>query len=138
VALIAPNGSPLLGLVSTLSPVIAGGNTVIALASETKPLCGITFSEVLHSSDVPGGVVNMLTGRRNELLEHFASHMDVNAILYCGSDPQELATAQKLGAGNVKRIVIEQREDWSSADAESPYSILACQEIKTTWHPIGS
>jgi len=81
VSAIAPEESSLIGLVSTVAPIIAGGNTVVALASEAKPLCSITFAEVLHTSDVPGGVVNILTGYRSELLEHFSSHMYVNAIV---------------------------------------------------------
>ncbi len=138
VAIFAPNDKALLGLVSVLAPVIAGGNTAVLLASESRPLAAITFAEVLHASDVPAGVVNILTGQRDELLEHFASHMDVNAFLYCGSDNEAITEAQRLAAGNVKRLVIETRDDWHSPAAESPYSILACQEVKTTWHPIGT
>ncbi|MDP6032263.1 MAG: aldehyde dehydrogenase family protein, partial [Candidatus Marinimicrobia bacterium] len=77
VSALAPNNSSLIGLVSIVAPIIAGGNTVVVLASEEKPLCSITFAEVLHTSDVPGGVVNILTGYRSELLDHFSSHMDV-------------------------------------------------------------
>ncbi len=138
VAIFAPDDEALLGLVSVLGPVIAGGNTAVLLASQSRPLTAITFAEVLHVSDVPGGVVNILTGHRDELLEHFASHMDVNAFLYCGSDNAAITEAQRLAAGNVKRLVVESRDDWRSPAAASPYSILACQEIKTTWHPIGT
>ena len=138
VAIFAPNSSGLLGLVSVLSPVIAGGNTAVLLASQKQPLCAISFAEVVDTSDVPAGVVNILTGRREELLEHFASHMDVNALLYCGSQDGPIEAAQRLAAGNVKRVIIERRSDWATAASESPYSILACQETKTTWHPIGT
>ncbi|MCE3283102.1 MAG: aldehyde dehydrogenase, partial [Chitinophagaceae bacterium] len=86
VALIAPQESPLLGLVSVIAPVIAGGNVAIVLASETRPLCAITFAEVINSSDVPGGVVNILTGKPSELATQFASHMDVNAMVFCEDD----------------------------------------------------
>ena len=138
VSIFAPDHSALLGLISVLAPVIAGGNTAVVLASQRRPLPAITFAEVAHSSDVPAGVVNILTGRRDELLEHFASHMDVNALVYCGDRASDIETAQRLAAGNVKHVVIERRTEWDSASAEDPYSILACQEVKTTWHPIGT
>ena len=83
VAVIAEEESSLLGLVSTIAPVIAGGNTCVVLASESKPLCAVTFSEVLNTSDLPGGVVNIITGNSAELHSHFSTHIDVNAIIYC-------------------------------------------------------
>ena len=98
VAAIAPQDNSLLGLVSVIAPVIAGGNTCIVLASETKPLCSITFAEVLHSSDVPGGVVNILTGKVSELAGQFAAHMDVNAVVYCGDDNAVQKELQQKGA----------------------------------------
>jgi len=137
VSILSPEDSPLLGLVSVIAPTIAGGNTCIALASTSKPLAAVTFSEVLATSDVPSGVINILTGQRSELLEHFATHMDVNATIYCGQDTTELATLRTKSALNVKRIVNYDREDWTTPDAQSPYFILDTQEIKTTWHPIG-
>ena len=87
VSMIAPNDSGLIGLVSNVASVIVGGNTCIVLASEEQPLCAVSFAEVLQASDVPGGVVNILTGFRSELTEQFASHMDVNAVVYCGCQP---------------------------------------------------
>ena len=138
VSILAPETSGLLGLISTIAPTIAGGNTAIALASTSKPLPAVTFAEVLATSDLPGGVVNILTGKRDELLEHFATHMDVNACIYCGNDAQELATVRTKAALNVKRIVSYDREDWSTSDAQSPYFILDTQEVKTTWHPVGT
>ena len=90
VAAIAPDNSSLLGLVSILSPAIAGGNTIVILASESMPLCSISFAEVLHTSDIPGGVVNILTGYRDELLDSFSSHMDVNAIIFCGKNKDDV------------------------------------------------
>src|SRR5687767_12625931 len=91
VSILSPEETGLIGLISTILPTIVGGNTCIALASTSKPLAAVTFSEVLATSDLPGGVVNLLTGERKELLEHFASHMDVNATIYCGHDTSELA-----------------------------------------------
>ena len=86
VSIIAPQNDSLLGLVSVIAPVIAGGNTCVVLASETKPLCAVTFAEVLNSSDLPGGVVNILTGKVSELATWFVDHMDVNATIYCEND----------------------------------------------------
>jgi acyl-CoA reductase-like NAD-dependent aldehyde dehydrogenase len=137
VSILSPENSGLLGLLSVIAPTIAGGNTCIALASTSKPLSAVTLSEVLATSDLPGGVVNLLTGERKELLEYFASHMDVNACVYCGSDSTELATIRTKAALNVKRVVSYDRDDWTSEDAQSPYFILDTQEVKTTWHPVG-
>lgn len=136
VATVAPEKSSLLGLLSVILPAICGGNAIIALASTNSPLAAVTLSEVLATSDLPGGVVNILTGTRKELIEHFASHMDVNAVLYCGDDSAEIRLIKEKSALNVKRAVIYDR-DWSDEDAQSPYFILDTQETKTTWHPIG-
>jgi len=138
VALLAPQNSSLIGLVSTLIPAVAGGNSVITLASRDLPLCAVTLSEVLATSDLPGGVVNILTGERSELIEHFASHLDVNAIIYCGDDEAERTTVRAKSAINVKRAICYDRSDWMAAEAQNPYLILDTQEIKTTWHPIGT
>ncbi len=137
VSIVAPEQSSLLGLISVIVPAIAGGNTCIALASTNSPLSAVTFAEVLATSDLPGGVVSILTGHRDELLEHFASQMDVNACIYCGRDEKEVATVRTKASLNVKRVVIHERDDWISADAQSPYFILDTQEVKTTWHPVG-
>lgn len=128
----------LIGLISVIAPIIAGGNTCIILASETKPLCSITFAEVINSSDVPGGVVNILTGKPSELFPHFATHMDVNAVIYCGNDQKVQKELQQKAADNVKRVILYSEENWFSEKAQSPYFILNTQEIKTTWHPIES
>jgi len=136
VAVIAPQDTSLVGLVSTIAPVIAGGNTCVTLASETKPLCAVSFAEVINSSDVPGGVVNILTGKPSELYPHFASHMDVNAAIYCGTDESIQKEMQQKGSGNVKRVLIYRGVDWLTDKGQSPYLILDTQEIKTTWHPI--
>lgn len=136
VSVIAPEETSLLGLVSVIAPVIAGGNTCVVLASETKPLCAVTFAEVINTSDVPGGVVNILTGNTKELLEHFSSHMDVNAIIYCRNNKDEIKLLSENASLNVKRVFIYNNKDWSEPENENPYLILDTQEIKTTWHPI--
>jgi acyl-CoA reductase-like NAD-dependent aldehyde dehydrogenase len=135
VSIIAPEDSALLGLVSVIAPCIAGGNTCVVLASETKALCSVTFAEVINSSDVPGGVVNILTGKSKELHSHFSSHMDVNAIVYCRENKEEIKKIQQNASLNVKRAYIYNKK-WNSNEAENPYMILDLQEIKTTWHPI--
>jgi acyl-CoA reductase-like NAD-dependent aldehyde dehydrogenase len=135
VTIIAPEDSSLLGLVSVIAPVIAGGNTCVVLASETKPLCAITFSEILATSDLPGGVVNILTGTTKELLEHFSSHMDVNAIVYCRKDKNEIKAIGEHASLNVKRTFYWNK-DWNKDENQNPYLIIDLQETKTTWHPI--
>jgi acyl-CoA reductase-like NAD-dependent aldehyde dehydrogenase len=136
-AILSPQNSALIGLISTVIPAITGGNSVIALASRDLPLCAVTLSEVLATSDLPGGVVNILTGEPGELVEHFASHMDVNSVIYCGNDEAQRTTVRSKSADNVKRAVCYDRTDWLSANAQNPYLILDTQEVKTTWHPIG-
>ena len=138
VAIIAPDDSGLLGLVSNVAPTIVGGNTCVVLASETIPLSAVSFAEVLHASDVPAGVVNILTGLRLELTEHFASHMDVNAIVFCDSARKTARTVQELASKNIKRVIARADIDWSSDSTQHPYLIRDTQEVKTTWHPIGS
>ncbi|NIL95221.1 MAG: aldehyde dehydrogenase family protein [Woeseiaceae bacterium] len=137
VSMLAPNDSGLLGLVSNVAPTIVGGNTCIVLASEKLPLCAVSFAEVLHASDVPGGVVNILTGHRSELTGQFASHMDVNAIIYCDADRKTAQSLQHAAADNIKRVVSRTRTDWFKSSAQHPYLIRDTQEVKTTWHPIG-
>jgi len=137
VSILSPEENCLIGLVSTIIPAITGGNTCVALASEPLPLCAITFAEVLHSSDVPAGVVNILTGFRKELLGHFSSHMDVNAVIYCGDDKKEIRTVQENATLNVKRAIIRKDANWMDESFQNPYFISDTQEIKTTWHPVG-
>jgi len=136
VAAIVPQNNSLIGLVSIIAPIIAGGNSCIVLASSSKPLCAVTFGEVLNSSDLPGGVVNILTGKISELLPFFADHMDVNATVYCENDAAPQQLIKEKSALNVKRVVIYDKTDWMSDNAQSPYFITDFQEIKTTWHPI--
>lgn len=135
VSIIAPEKPGLLGLVSVMAPAIVGGNAVIILSSETKPLAAISFAEVLNSSDVPGGVVNILTGKKDELISHMASHMEVNAILYCGNEEKYIKAISELASSNVKRTIFYKKDIWTNAECESPYLIEQMQEVKTTWHP---
>ncbi len=136
VAVIAPQDSSLIGLVSVIAPVIAGGNTCIVLASHSKPLCAVTFAEVLNSSDLPGGVVNILTGKIDELAPQFADHMDVNAVVFCEKDNNLKKLIQEKAVQNVKRIFQYEQINWLTDQGQSPYFIQDLQEIKTTWHPI--
>ena len=134
VAVVAPPASSLLGLVSVLAPVIATGNTAVVVASGPAPLPAITLAEVLATSDVPGGVVNVLTGYAAELAPVLAAHMDVNAIDLTGVAAGGRAELERLAAGNVKRVFAAE-EDWTSPP--SPARMLAFLEIKTVWHPVG-
>jgi acyl-CoA reductase-like NAD-dependent aldehyde dehydrogenase len=130
VAVIAPDDPPLLGLVSRIAPVLTGGNAVVALASETQPLAAIELAEAIATSDVPGGAVNLLTGRRAELAPWLAAHMDVNAIDLTGADGLR-KDLEAAAAENVKRVVR------GEPDGQSLYDISAFLELKTVWHPIG-
>jgi acyl-CoA reductase-like NAD-dependent aldehyde dehydrogenase len=136
VAVFAPQQSSLLGLVTQIASIIAGGNTCVVLAAEQLALCAVTFAEVLATSDVPGGVVNILTGNLTELLTQFAAHKDVNAILYCGAASEMIAKIQDLAIENLKRVVVREDGDYFDDKFESPYLIYDFQETKTTWHPI--
>lgn len=136
VAVLAPQTDSLLGLVSVIAPVIAGGNTCVVLASYQKPLCAVTFAEVINSSDVPGGVVNILTGKVSELAVYFADHMDVNATVYCDDDKAVQQLIKEKSALNIKRTAFYDSINWYSDKGQSPYFILDTQEIKTTWHPV--
>jgi acyl-CoA reductase-like NAD-dependent aldehyde dehydrogenase len=130
VGILAPDEPPLAGLVSRIAPAIVGGNTTVVVASETHPLAAVELAEVLATSDVPGGVVNLLTGQRDELGTWLAGHMDVNALDLAGADGQSKELEQ-LAAENVKRVV------HGAADDQSPWEIAAFLELKTVWHPIG-
>ena len=143
VGVIAPEGSSLLGLVSRLAPVIVSGNCAVVLASESRPLPAVTLTEVLATSDAPGGVVNLITGLRRELVMHLAGHMDVNALDAYGLDPAQGAAVEELATENVKRLVRPPRGgadavDWLNPRAQSPYLIGEFTETKTVWHPIGA
>ncbi len=135
VSIIAPEKSSLLGLCSVIAPVIAGGNTCVVLASEKMPLCSITLAEVLATSDLSGGVVNILTGTSAELHSHFSSHMDVNAVIYCRNNKEEIKLIGENASLNVKRVFYWDK-DWAKDESQNPYLILDLQETKTTWHPV--
>lgn len=131
VGAIAPEGDSLLGLIDAIAPIIVSGNTCIALGSSRAPLSAITFAEVLATSDLPHGVCNILTGKKEELAPWFASHMDINGLDISGVDEPSLTSDIKIaGAHNLKRI-------HSFAPGPNPHRILAFLEAKTIWHPIG-
>ncbi|HEY1848081.1 MAG TPA: aldehyde dehydrogenase [Opitutaceae bacterium] len=138
VGVIAPDTPPLLGLLSMIAPVIAGGNTVVALASETVPYPAVLLGEMLATSDLPGGVVNILTGFRRELVPTFATHAHLRAVYADVSSDQQKAIA--LGAaGSVKRVrIAEAGTDWAADSAQGLGRIRDFLELKTIWHPIGS
>ena len=138
VAVLAPQDSPLLGLVSVLAPAIVSGNTVVVVASEKYPLPAVTLAEVLATSDVPGGVVNLLTGRVAEIAPWLASHMDVNAIDLAGALDAPGALADDLAvaaAENLKRVVRLPVSDWTAEPGLD--RMIATLETKTVWHPLG-
>jgi acyl-CoA reductase-like NAD-dependent aldehyde dehydrogenase len=135
VGIVAPQDSSLLGLVSVLAPALTTGNTVVVLASEARPLPAVSLTEVLATSDLPGGVLNLLTGRVAELAPWLASHRDVNAIDLTGVDAPERAQLQIAAADNVKRVFIPRSTNW--ADDPGVARLGAFVETKTVWHPIG-
>jgi acyl-CoA reductase-like NAD-dependent aldehyde dehydrogenase len=137
VVAVCPDEPALLGLVSIVAPIVAGGNCVIALASTTNALPALTFSEIIATSDFPAGVINILAGDRTELAPHFASHMDVNAIVDASGD-EKIGTELQSGAAiNLKRYHRRADVDYFKAEAENPYWITDTTEMKTAWHPIG-
>jgi acyl-CoA reductase-like NAD-dependent aldehyde dehydrogenase len=140
VAVIAPEEPSLLGLVSRIAPALVGGNTVVAVTSEARPLAAVTMGEVFQTSDVPGGVINLISGLKSELVPWLASHMDVNALDTTGVPPEAIAAARQTAAENVKRVVHfdAERLGWTDARvSQGPYAIFDFQESKTVWHPMG-
>lgn len=135
VGVLAPENTSLIGLVSLVMPIIASGNTCVVIASESLPLCSITFAEVLNSSDVPGGVVNILTGEMKELSNPLSQHMDVNAMCYGLTKNDYLLSTKENAVLNVKRI-IELQLDWHQESSQHLHMITDFMELKTTWHPI--
>lgn len=140
VAILAPQNAPLLGLISALAPVIVSGNTAVIIVENDAPTLAIDFAEVLNNSDLPGGVINVLTGLRDEVLEPVASHKDLDAIVSYGATAEQKRTIATLAADSVTRTFFY--EDPKAAqlrDAahQSPYRIVDCVEFKTAWHPIG-
>ncbi|MBB6399825.1 acyl-CoA reductase-like NAD-dependent aldehyde dehydrogenase [Actinomadura coerulea] len=134
VAVVAPD-SPLLGLVSVLAPVIVSGNTAVVVASEPAPLPSVTLAEVLATSDLPGGVVNLLTGRRTEIAPWLAAHMDVNAVDLAGALPEHVRELEDEAAGNLKRVLRPTGDDWAGEPGTA--RMTAFLETKTVWHPVG-
>jgi acyl-CoA reductase-like NAD-dependent aldehyde dehydrogenase len=129
VGVVAPEEPPLTGFVRRVAPALVGGNAVVVIASERRPLAAITLAEVLATSDVPGGIVNVLTGRKAELCSVLAAHMDVNAVDLAGADGDR-TELERLAADNVKRVV-------RNGEGQSPWHVAAFLELKTVWHPIG-
>ncbi|MDX1659179.1 MAG: aldehyde dehydrogenase family protein [Nitriliruptorales bacterium] len=137
VAAFAPQGSSLLGFVSVVAPIVVSGNTVVVVASEERPLPAMSLAEVLATSDVPGGVVNILTGSVDELAPHLAAHMDVNAIDLTGLAGRDTTDLEREAAENVKRVVRPPAEEPSWEQVADPRRILRFTETKTVWHPMG-
>ena len=139
VAVLAPDEPSFIALVSLIAPVILSGNTAVVVASEKFPLPAATFAEILATSDLPGGVVNLLTGQHAELVPHLASHLDVNALVDGTGNPEWQTALQGGSAANLKRYTRRSltAAEWLGAPAEDPYWILDTVEYKTVWHPMG-
>jgi len=138
VAVIAPDRPSLLGLVSLIAPVICSGNAVVALASETNPIPAAIFAEACATCDLPAGVVNLLTGRRDELIPHFASHREIAAIHAAGVSHEHARTLRAGAAENLKRVLVRDSDlAWTDNACESPGWIEPFVEMKTIWHPAG-
>jgi acyl-CoA reductase-like NAD-dependent aldehyde dehydrogenase len=139
VGVLAPDEPSLLALVSAVAPVILSGNSAIVLASEKYPLPALSFAEILATSDLPGGVINILSGKRQELIPHIAGHMDINAIVNASGVDDTHAALQNGTAINLKRYARRSLSatDWFGSAGEDPYWILDTVEFKTAWHPIG-
>jgi acyl-CoA reductase-like NAD-dependent aldehyde dehydrogenase len=137
VAAIAPQSSSLLGLVSVIAPIIVTGNTCVVLATENRPLPAVSLAEILATSDLPGGVVNILTGRTAEVAPWLASHFDVHGLDLTGvEDPTLSADLERAAAGNLKRVLLPEREpDWTADPGLT--RMRAFLETKTVWHPVG-
>ena len=135
VAVLAPQTSSLLGLISVVAPVLVTGNTAVVVAAQDRPLPAISLAEVLATSDLPAGVINLLTGHTAELAPWLASHRDVNAIDLTGAAPGLRAELQAAAADNVKRVYVPRDENWGAAPGLS--RLNAFVETKTVWHPIG-
>jgi acyl-CoA reductase-like NAD-dependent aldehyde dehydrogenase len=136
VGVLAPQDSSLLGLVSVVAPVLATGNTAVVIASQDRPLPAVSLTEVLATSDVPGGVLNLLTGFTAELAPWLAAHRDVNALDLTGAAPAARADLRGAAADTVKRVYVPRATDWSAAPDLS--RLRAFTEVKTVWHPVGS
>jgi acyl-CoA reductase-like NAD-dependent aldehyde dehydrogenase len=136
VGLICSERPSLLALISALCPIIVSGNTAVVIASESLPICAISLAEVFANSDVPPGVVNILTGSKKEIRLDLAKHMDVNALYLCDNNAESNKSNQIAAADNLKRIILPNNYNWYQNSLESPYEIIRFMETKTTWHPI--
>ncbi|MGM0556672.1 MAG: aldehyde dehydrogenase family protein [Myxococcota bacterium] len=140
VAVFAPTEAPLLGLISAIAPVIVSGNTAIAIVDNDAPTLAIEFAEVLNNSDLPGGVLNILTGHRDELIGHVGGHKDVDGVACYGPSDEHREQLALEGTETVKRMKFYDAvdaADWRSDDKQSPYRIMPFVEFKTAWHPVG-
>ena len=139
VGVVAPDDPPLLGLVSLVAPALCAGNAVVVLASETNPLVAITLAEILATSDLPAGVVNVLTGSKQEIGPWLAGHGDVDTIDVTGAAPDLAVAMEQAAADDVKRVIrpLGPEPEWWNGDGESPYAVTATMELKTVWHPKG-
>jgi acyl-CoA reductase-like NAD-dependent aldehyde dehydrogenase len=135
VGIVAEQSTSLIGLVSLILPAICGGNSTVVLASEKLPLCAVTFGEVINSSDVPAGVINILTGSTDEMAPILASHMDVNALITSNLETKLSNKLALLSVDNLKRK-FDYEKNWVEKDKQALHYISDLQEIKTTWHPI--
>ncbi|HLJ03262.1 MAG TPA: aldehyde dehydrogenase family protein [Solirubrobacteraceae bacterium] len=139
VGIVAPDEPPLLGLIAELAPAIAAGNTAVAILSESHPLAGLDLAEVLGVSDIPAGVVNLLSGRRRELATALAAHRDVNAIVEAAGDPELSADLDRLASETIKRVRhAHATRGYDTAVTDSLARIEAVTELKTAWHPVGA
>ena len=140
VAAFTPRQAPLLGLVSCMAPIIATGNAVILIVENEAPTLALDFAEVLDTSDLPGGVVNILTAQREELWGHVGGHRDVDAILSVGASEEERTVLEEEGAESVTRLEFQPDRtaaEWRDEASASPYWMTPFVEFKTTWHPVG-
>lgn len=137
VGIIAPETSPFTGLVSMIAPVIAGGNSCVVIASEKMPLISLSLGEVLHSSDLPAGVINILSGYHDDLIPHLSSHMNLNSLWNTNSNQKIRKQIDENAGLNIKRVCHTFDNNWFTEEIENPYHILEFQETKTTWHPAG-
>jgi len=135
VGIIPPLEYGLSALTGIIAPVILGGNTMIAVASEKYPLTAIELAEVLNSSDVPSGVVNIMTGYNNELIKTISTHLDVNAMVFADIDQQKISSIKKNASSNIKRISVWNHVNWNNDSVRSPYKVMDLQEVKTVWQP---
>jgi acyl-CoA reductase-like NAD-dependent aldehyde dehydrogenase len=139
VGVVAPDSPGLLGLLAELAPVLAAGNVAVAVLSETSPLPGLDLAEALGVSDVPGGVVNLLSGRRAELAKALGAHRDLNAIVDAAGDPELSAELDRLGAETIKRVRHgAPASSYDAATGDALERLEAVTELKTAWHPVGA